>query len=314
MERLILRRLRDLVIVLLLVGTAMFFIIHLIPGKPAAALLGPYATKDQIDALTRQMNLDGPVILQYFTWLGNAVTGDFGKSITFAQPVLTVIVDHALPTIFMALASTVLSVVLAVPLALKAAAKPRSIWARLLTPITAFGLALPSFWLGLILVLVFGVFLRIFPVSGYVDLLSHPFEGLKYLVLPIIVLASHQVALFVATLRESISGELLNLYLRTGRAKGIKEKTLLYRHVLPNALLPVITVVGASFGYLLGGAIVLELVFAIPGWGLTLYNAIQSRDYPLILGLTLTMAVLFVIVNLIADLLYVLADPKVRVQ
>lgn len=314
MARLILRRLRDLVIVLVLVGTAMFFIIHLIPGEPAAALLGPYATKAQIDELTHAMNLDGPLILQYFTWLANAVVGDFGTSITFAQPVLKVIIDHAVPTIFMALASTVLSVVLAVPLALKAAAKPRSVWARLLTPITAFGLAMPSFWFALVLVLIFGVFIKIFPVSGYVDLLSHPFEGLQYLVLPIVVLASHQVALFVATLRESISGELLNLYLRTGRAKGIKEKTLLYRHVLPNALLPVITVVGASFGYLLGGAIVLEMVFVIPGWGLTLYNAIQARDYPLILGLTLTMAVVFVIVNLIADLLYVLADPKVRVQ
>ncbi|PRZ42822.1 peptide/nickel transport system permease protein [Antricoccus suffuscus] len=314
MARLLIRRLRDLVIVLILVGTAMFFIIRLVPGQPATAMLGPYATQDQIDALTKAMHLDGPLILQYFGWITNAATGDLGTSITFSQPVTKVIIDHAVPTIFMAVASTIMSVALAVPLALKAAAKPRSLWARLLSPVTAFGLALPSFWLALMLVLFLGVFVEIFPVSGYVDLLSHPIEGLRYLVLPIVVLMSHQLALFVATLRESISGELLNLYLRTGRAKGVKERTLLYRHVLPNALLPTITVAGASFGHLLGGAIVLEMVFVIPGWGLTLYNGIQARDYPLILGLTLTIAVLFVIVNLIADLLYIVADPKVRVR
>jgi peptide/nickel transport system permease protein len=314
MGRLVLRRVRDLVIVLFLVGTAMFFIIHLIPGNPATALLGPYATQDQIEDLTRSMGLDQPLWTQYLAWLGNVVQGDFGTSIGFSEPVLDVVADHVVPTLALAVGSTVISCAIAVPLAVRAAAKPRSLWARLVTPVTAFGLAMPSFWLALVLVLVFGVVLDLLPTSGYVDPGDDLVGSVPYLVLPIVVLVAHQAALFVATLREGISGELLSLYLRSARAKGVKEKGVLYRHVLPNALLPAITVIGSSFGAVLGGVIIIETVFSIPGWGQLLYNGIQSRDYPLIIGVTLMIAVVYVVVNLIADLLYLVADPRVRVQ
>lgn len=314
MAGLLLRRIRDLVIVLFLVGSAMFFIIHLIPGNPAIALLGPFATQDQIEDLTRSMGLDQPLIAQYGTWLANVVQGDLGTSIGFSQPVLTVILDHITPTILLAFGSTVISCAIAVPLAIRAAARPRSAWARLVTPVTAFGLAMPSFWLALMLVLIFGVLLRVLPTGGYVDVGSDPGEAISYLVLPIVVLVAHQAALFVATLRESISGEMLSLYLRSARAKGVKERGVLYRHVLPNALLPAITVVGSSFGNVLGGVIVIETVFSIPGWGQLLYNGILSRDYPLIIGVTLMIAVVYVLVNLVADLLYLVADPRVRVR
>ncbi|MCZ2859298.1 ABC transporter permease [Blastococcus sp. VKM Ac-2987] len=314
MAGLVLRRIRDLVIVLFLVGTAMFFIIHLIPGNPAIALLGPYATQEQIADLTASMGLDQPLLTQYVTWLGNLVRGDMGESIAFSGPVLPVIFDHIMPTILLALGSTVISAAIAVPLAIHAAAKPRSLWARLVTPVTAFGLAMPSFWLALVLVLVFGVIFRILPTSGYVDFGTDPGQAVKYLVLPIVVLVSHQAALFVATLRESMSGELLGLYLRSARAKGVKERGVLYRHALPNALLPAITVIGSSFGNVLGGVIVIETVFSIPGWGQLLYNGITSRDYQLIIGVTLMIAVVYVLVNLIADLLYLVADPRVRVR
>lgn len=314
MTGLILKRLRDLVIVLFLVGTAMFFIIHMIPGNPAIAMLGAFATQDQIDALTTSLGLDQPLIAQYATWLGNVVTGDLGDSISFAQPVFTVIFDHITPTILLAFGSTVISSLIAIPLAIRAAAKPRSAWARLVTPVTAFGLAMPSFWLALVLVLIFGVIFKILPTSGYVAVGTNPLESIKYLILPITVLVAHQTALFVATLRESISGELFSLYLRSARGKGVKERAVLYRHVLPNALLPAITVIGSSFGSVLGGVIIIETIFSIPGWGQLLYNGIQSRDYPLIIGVTLMIAVVYVVVNLIADLLYLVADPRVRVQ
>lgn len=314
MAGLVLRRIRDLAIVLFFVGTAMFFIIHLIPGNPAIALLGPYATQEQIEDLTRSLGLDQPLLTQYVTWLANVVQGDMGNSISFSQPVLSVIVDHVAPTILLALGSTLISSVIAIPLAIRAAAKPRSVWARLVTPVTAFGLAMPSFWLALVLVLVFGVIFGLLPTSGYVDFGTDPGEAIKYLVLPIVVLVAHQAALFVATLRESISGELLSLYLRSARAKGVKERAVLYRHVLPNALLPAITVVGSSFGNVLGGVIIIETVFSIPGWGQLLYNGILSRDYPLIIGVTLMIAVVYVLVNLVADLLYLAADPRVRVR
>lgn len=314
MGMLVARRLRDLVIVLLLVGTATFFMIHLIPGSPAVAMLGPYATQEQIDALNEAMGFDKPVVVQYFAWLGNAATGDLGESIGFGQPVTEVIAAHAAPTIIIAVTATVLSLLIAVPIAVRAAAKPRSLTARLLTPLSVFGLAIPGFWMALVLLLVFGATLKWVPVSGWINPLTDPVRGIKYLTLPVIVLSTHQVALFVNTLRESISGELLSTYLRTARAKGLRERAVLYRHVLPNALLPTITVVATSFGHLLGGVIILESIFVIPGWGLTLFNAITARDYPLIIGLTLVVAVIFVLLNLIADLLYVYLDPKVRVS
>jgi peptide/nickel transport system permease protein len=163
---LILRRLRALVVVLLLVGTAMFFIIHLIPGSPAITMLGPSATHDQVTQLTASLGLNKPLIVQYGTWLGHAVRGDLGNSISFSQPVSTVIAQHAEPTIVLALASTIISAVISVPLAVRAAAKPHSIWSRLVTPVTAFGLALPSFWLALILVYLFGVTFQLLPTSG----------------------------------------------------------------------------------------------------------------------------------------------------
>ena len=314
MTGLILRRLRALVIVLLLVGTAMFFIIHLIPGNPAITMLGPFATHEQIAQLTSSLGLDKPLIVQYGTWISHAARGDLGRSISFSQPVSTVIVQHAEPTIILAVASTVISAIISIPLAVRAAAKPHSIWSRLVTPVTAFGLALPSFWLALILVYLFGVTFKLLPTSGYSNFSADPVSSARYLVLPTIVLLAPQTALFVATLRESISGELLALYLRSARAKGVRERGVLYRHVLPNALLPAITVIGSSFGGLLGGVIIVETIFAIPGWGQLLYNAIEARDYPLIIGVTLVIALVYVVVNLLADILYIFADPRVRVQ
>ncbi|WP_029089562.1 ABC transporter permease [Brevibacterium album] len=309
----VLRRLRDLVLVLLLVGTAAFLLIHMIPGSPAAALLGPYATKEQIDALTASMGLGAPLYVQYLTWLGNLVRGDLGFSSSFSLPVLDVIAAHAMPTVTIAIASTVLSLLISVPLAVYSVAKPRSVISRFVPGLSAVFLAMPTFWFALLLILVFAVTIQIFPTAGYVP----PGEGLGlfalHIALPTVVLASHQVALFVSTLREGVTGELLKSYVRTARAKGLGETAVLVRHVLKNSLLSLITVAANSFGALLGGAVITETIFSIPGWGLTMYNAITARDYALVVGLTMTFALLFVVVNFVADLLYGVVNPKVRV-
>jgi peptide/nickel transport system permease protein len=313
MLALLARRLRDLVIILFLVGTAMFFMVHLIPGNPAVAMLGSYATDSQIHQLSHALGLDAPLWSQYTSWLGHLVRGNLGTSIEFQQPALGVIVDHAGPTAILAVVTTVISLAIAVPVALLAAARPRSLWAKAVTPISVFGIAIPGFWLALLLIIVFAVKLRWLPLSGWDSPLSNLPGFVTHLVLPVAVLVAGQAALFVRTLRESILGELLRLYLRTARAKGAGERAVLVRHVLPNALLPLITVVATSLGTLLGGIVIIENIFVIPGVGALLYQAIEARDYPLVEGVTLMVALAYVLLNLVADLVYVAVDPRIRV-
>ena len=314
MTWLLARRLRDLIIILFLVGTAIFFMVHLIPGNPAVAMLGSYATNSQIKQLSHALGFDQSLWSQYTSWLGKLVRANLGTSLEFSKPVLSVIGSHVGPTAILAVVTTIISLIIAVPVALLAAAKPRSLWAKAVTPVSVLGIAIPGFWLALILILLFAVKLRWLPLSGY-DAPGSNFGGfITHLILPVAVLVAGQAALFVRTLRESILGELLRLYLRTARAKGAGERAVLVRHVLPNALLPLITVVATSLGTLLGGIVIIENIFVVPGIGALLYNAIEARDYPLVEGITLMIAVAYVLVNLIADLLYVLVDPRVRVR
>lgn len=314
MAVLILRRLRDLVIVLFLIGTALFFMLRMIPGSPAVAQLGEYATAEQIAQVEQEMGLDRPLFEQYMIWLARTLTGDLGDSFTQNGPVLDAILRTIGPTMVIAIAATVLSILISIPLAVLSVSRPDSWLSKLFIAIASFGLAVPGFWLALMLVLVFAVQIRIFPVSGYVSPLVDPIGALPYLVLPVLVILSAQVSLLVMTLREGMAGEMLNAYIRTARAKGVEERGVLYRHVLPNALLPAVTIIGSNFGTLLGGIVIIETVFRIPGVGSALYIAINARDYSLILGLTLATAVIIVIVNMIVDIVYGVLDPRVRVR
>jgi len=310
----LLRRLRDVVIVLLLVGTALFFVLHLIPGSPARTLLGQFATEQQVEALNEQMGLNEPLITQYFIWLGNVVRGDLGFSFTQNQSVSSVVVSHFGPTLLLAVVSTLLSILVAVPLAVRTVQRPYSPLSRFFVWASSFGLAVPGFWLALVLILVFAVELRWLPVSGYIDPMVDPIGSLRFLVLPMVVILASQVSLLLITLREGIAGEMLQSYIRTARAKGLSEDKVMYRHLLPNALLPAVTVVGSGFGALLGGILIIETIFLIPGMGSVLNAAIQARDYNVILGLTLVSAAIIVVVNLLVDIAYIVLDPKVRVQ
>ncbi|EME63416.1 MULTISPECIES: ABC transporter permease [Amycolatopsis] len=314
MTGLLLRRLRDLVIILVIVGTMMFFVIRLIPGDPAQAILGPTARPSDVDALRESMGLNGPLWEQYLTWAGNVLHGDFGTSITYHAPVLGVVADHILPTLTLAVLSTVISFFLSVAITSWQAVSPRNPVARALDRLSALGMAMPDFWISLMLVLVFSVTLRWFPSSGYENLFTDPATAVPALVLPLTVLVIGQTALFVLTLRESLLGELPLAYLRTARVKGLSERQVMTKHVLPNALMPLITQLGSNFAMLVGGIVIIESIFVVPGLGHLLMGAVSTRDFPLIQGVTLFVAVLFVLVNLLVDLSYALLDPKVRVS
>ncbi|MGY6653350.1 ABC transporter permease [Amycolatopsis sp. TRM77291] len=314
MTGLLLRRLRDLVIILVIVGTMMFFVIRLIPGDPAQAILGPTARPSDVDALRESMGLNGTIWEQYFSWAGNVLQGDFGTSITYHAPVLGVVADHILPTLTLAVLSTVISFFLSVAITSWQAVSPRNPVARALDRLSALGMAMPDFWISLMLVLVFSVTLRWFPSSGYENLFTDPATAVPALVLPLTVLVIGQTALFVLTLRESLLGELPLAYLRTARVKGLSERQVMTKHVLPNALMPLITQLGSNFAMLVGGIVIIESIFVVPGLGHLLMGAVSTRDFPLIQGVTLFVAVLFVLVNLLVDLSYALLDPKVRVS
>lgn len=314
MSRVLIRRVRDLVFIMVFVATAMFFLLHSIPGSPAVAILGQEASAEQIASLNKELGFDQPLLVQYAQYMGDAVRGDLGHSISQGGSVTHAVLSYLGPTLVIALSATLLGILIAVPLAIQTVSRPRSRVSRALMALCSLGLAVPAFWLALILILVLAVRIRVFPVSGYVSITEDPIAAVPYLVLPVVVIMSHQVALLVVTLRESMASELLNPYVRTARAKGASERRVMYRHVLPNALLPTVTVIGGNFGSLLGGVVVIETIFLIPGVGYLLYGAIQARDYNLVLGITLVTAALIVVVNLVVDLLYATIDPRVRVS
>ncbi|VXB74459.1 ABC transporter permease [Aeromicrobium sp. 9AM] len=314
MTSLIIRRIRDMVVVLVFVTTAMFFILHSIPGSPAIAILGQEASAEQIAALNHELGFDKPLLAQYLSFMGHAFRGDLGYSVSQSGGVMHAVLSYLGPTLLIATSATVLGVLVAVPLAVRTVSRPRSLLSRFLMGASSFGLAIPSFWLALILVLLLAVRTRVFPVTGYVSPLESPARAASFLALPIIVIMAHQVALLVITLRESLAAEMLNPYVRTARAKGASERRVMYRHVLPNGLLPAVTVIGGNFGSLLGGVVIIETVFLIPGIGYLLYGGVQARDYNLILGITIITAALIVLVNLAVDLVYAVLDPRVRLQ
>ncbi|RKT54627.1 ABC transporter permease [Saccharothrix australiensis] len=313
MAAVVLRRLRDLVVVLLVVGTALFFLLRSIPGDPARVLLGAKASPEQLDRLRRDLGLTGPPHEQYLHWLGNVLTGDFGTSIKYGLPVPRMVLDHVGPTLTLAVLATAISLVLTVLVVGWVTTSPRSRVARLVNRVAQFGLALPEFWLALLAIYLFALTLGWFPTSGYAPLTAEPATAVARLALPVAVLVVGQTAFLTITAHESVLGELSQPYLRTARAKGVPERRVLLRHVLPNAMPPVLTTAGLNFASLVGGVVVVESIFVIPGLGTMLLGAVYARDFPLIQGGVMFIAVLFVLVNLLVDLVHALVDPRVRV-
>lgn len=314
MTRMLATRARDLVLLLFGIGTLVFIMVHLIPGGPAIAILGPNATNEQIAKLSAKLGLDAPVLSQYWHWLASAVQGKLGTSISYQAPVLNVIADHVVPSALLAGIVTAGSLAIALPLGGSAGMHPERRWARAVRSVSVVGVAVPNFWLALGLIYLFAVSIRVFPTSGYVSLSQSVTSFASHMVLPVIVLAAGQVPLYLRTFYEGVTEEAQRRYVRTARAKGVSETRLLFRDVLPNAILPSLTVVGTSIGNLIGGIIIVENIFVIPGIGTLIYQAIENRDYPLVEGLTLFITVVYVAINLVIDVVHLYLDPRIRLS
>lgn len=306
------KRILSLIPVLLVVSVVIFLITYLIPGGPATALLGMDATKAELDALNAQLGLNRPFLVQYLDWLGNVLRGDWGTSFFLNQSVLEAIGEHFAPTLSLALLAQMFSLVLALPMGMLAAYKRGTAVDLGLVSLSLLGIAIPGFLLGMFFMLFFGVFLKWLPVAGYAALSTGLWSHLRYLLLPALSLSVVQSAYITRMTRSSVVDTLYHGYIRTARAKGLGERAVLLRHALKNAAPTILTVVGQSFGGLVTGTIVTETLFNIPGLGRLTINAVTRRDIFVIQGVVLFVTLLYVAVNLVVDILYGLADPRIQ--
>lgn len=296
-----------------IVGLFVFFIIHLIPGNPAAMMLGPEATPEEIDAFSRSMGLDRPIPIQFVEWISNVIRGDFGTSLFFqGQQVTKVVFEHFKVTLTLTVLGVILAIILGIITGVIAAINHNNILDRIIMIITSAGVSIPNFWLGLMLVLFFAIRLSILPPAGFKPLSAGLGESLRYLILPAITLAFGQTSLIARMTRSNMLEVLRSDYVRTARSKGLSELMVNYKHALKNVLIPVITIIGLSFANLMGGAVVTEQIFNIPGVGRLLIKSVFTRDYPVIEGIVLYIAAMWVIINLVTDVLYVIIDPRIE--
>lgn len=296
---------------LLLVSVMVFFMVRLIPGDPVQLILGDQATPSEVAMLTRKLGLDQPIPVQYALWLGQTLQGDLGRSITNGQPVLPLMLGRFQVTATIVLLAVGLATLIAVPAGLLAAWKQNGRTDIAVVTVATLLMSVPSFWLGLILLLVFGLKLGWLPVIGFVPFTENFWSALTYIVLPVTTLILIEVGVLTRMVRASAIEVLRLEYVTHARAKGLGERQVLLRHVMPNAFAPTWTMIGLVLGGLLGGAAVLETVFTLPGLGRLLVDAIFARDYPVVQGCLLFTALLYVVVNLIVDLCYPLFDPRV---
>jgi peptide/nickel transport system permease protein len=306
------RRLILLIPVILIVGTIVFVLIHLTPGDPAAVILGPDATPEQIESLRDRLGLNEPLYEQYVHWFAGAVRLDFGDSIFLGQPVTQSLLDRAQPTLLLTLYALTIQILIAVPFGVISAVKHNSMVDRVLMVLSISGAAIPSFFMGIMLILFFAVKLQWLPSGGFVSVLDDPVEHAKRMFLPAFALGFTSAGLLARLVRSSMLDVLHEDYIRTAQAKGLPQRVMVVRHALRNALIPAITVIGYSLGGLLGGAVVTETVFTIPGMGRLVVQSVARRDFPVIQGAILLIAAFYVLANLLVDVLYVYIDPRVR--
>ena len=312
MGLLILRRLAATIPVLLLVTAGVFALIHLTPGDPIDAMMAESVDDSVKRELRRELGLDRPLYVQYMSWMGRLLQGDLGRSIRNQEPVVENVGRRIRPSLQLAGLAMAISLLVATPVGILSAARRNSPIDRVGTSFALFGICMPNFLIALLLIFVFGVTLRWLPISGYVDPLEEPWDGLRSLALPAITLGLALAAVITRTLRSSMLEALSEDYIRTARAKGLPDGAVVRRHALRNALIPVVTVLGLQLGTLIGGAVITEYVFALPGVGRLVVDAVFARDYPLVQGVVLLIAVGFILSNLAVDLIYGWIDPRIR--
>jgi peptide/nickel transport system permease protein len=314
MGRYILNRILSVIPVLILVSIIVFSLIHLIPGSPVDYIYAETmtTTPEMRPQLEKALGLDKPLPEQYLTWMGKIVRGDFGESIFYRRSNAELIAERFPATLLLTLTATFLAVLLAVPLGVFAAIRRHTAVDYFAMVFSLIGISVPHFWLGILLILAFSLYLPILPSSGYVLSLTEPWETLKHFVLPAVTMGTGMAAIVARMTRSEMLEELGKEYIRTARAKGVPERSIIFKHALKNALVPTITVVGLHLGRLLGGAVIIEYIFGWPGIGGLVVDAIYSRDYPLVQVLILFFALIFVSINLVVDIFYKYADPRIR--
>ncbi len=294
------------------VVTVVFLLIHLIPGDPVSVMLGPDATPSQIEATRRSLGLDQPIHTQLLGFYARVLRGDLGQSYFLDRPVVTAIAERTEPTLMLMACALLVAVAIGVPSGVVAAAHRGSAGDRLLMLGSLLGVCVPGFWLSLNFIYLFAVRLGWLPAAGYASVLSDPVSALRYMVLPAVSLGFNQSALIARISRSCMLEALQQDYVRTARAKGLPSRAVTYVHAFRNALVPVVTVIGVTTAVLIGGAVVTEIVFNIPGLGRLVISAILRRDYPVVQGVVLVTAATYVLINLVVDVLYAFIDPRIR--
>jgi peptide/nickel transport system permease protein len=306
------RRLLAVIPVMLVVVTVVFLLIHLIPGDPVAVILGPDATPAQMEATREQLGLDRPVYEQLLKFYTRVLHGDLGRSYFLDRPVTQALWERAEPTALLTLSALLVAVVIGVPSGLIAGAYRGSVGDRVLMFGALLGVCVPGFWLSLNFIYLFAVRLGWLPAGGYASVFVDPWAALRYMVLPAVSLGFNQSALIARIARSCMIEALQQDYIRTARAKGLSQRVVIAVHAFRNALVPVVTVIGITMAILIGGAVVTEIVFNIPGLGRLVISAILRRDYPVVQGVVLVTAACYVLINLVVDVLYAFIDPRIR--
>ena len=312
MPAFILRRLLATIPVMVMVALVVFAVLRLTPGDPAAIIAGDSATPEQLDLIRRQMGLDRPIAMQFLLWLTQLVRGDLGSSLISGVPVLGMVTDRIGPSLSLAAMTIVFTVVVAIPLGVVAAWQQGKLLDRVVMAFSVLGFSVPVFVTGYVLILVFSISLGWFPVQGYKPLADGLWPFLQRLILPTIALSTIYIALIARITRTSIIEVMNEDYIRTARAKGLKESAVLMQHALRNAAVPIVTIIGVGIALLISGVVVTESVFNLPGLGRLVVEAVLARDYPVIQGLILLFSFVYILINLIVDVLYTVFDPRIR--
>jgi peptide/nickel transport system permease protein len=308
----LLRRILLAIPVMFVVATGVFLLLFLTPGDPVSVILGPDASPQQVSELRQRLGLDQPVPIQIARWFSRLLQGDLGQSIYLNRPVVQTILERAEPTILLTLLATLFAIVVGLPIGIISAIRAGS-WADFGAMLVALGgISMPSFWVGLNLMFVFAVVMGVLPVAGYQPLSKGLWENLRYMILPAVTLGFAQAALLARMSRSMMLEVLREDYVRTARSKGVAERMVVLSHALRNAMVPLVTVMGLTFAILMGGAVITEQVFNIPGVGRLLVQSVLRRDYPVVQGIVLVIAFNYVVINLVVDILYGLFDPRVR--
>ncbi|GAB3222758.1 ABC transporter permease [Mycolicibacterium hippocampi] len=310
--RFVARRLVYSAVVLLGVLVVVFALVHLVPGDPVRIALGTRYTPEAYDALRAASGLDQPIVSQFFGYLGSALTGDLGVSFRNGDPVTVALLERLPATLSLGIAGMAIALVIALPAGIYAALREGRISDGIVRVTSQFGVSVPDFWLGILLIALFSTTLGWLPTSGYRPLFDDPAGWLRHIVLPALTVGVVAAAIMTRYVRSAVLEVAAMGYVRTARSKGLSPRVVTFRHTVRNALVPILTITGIQLATILGGVIVVEVVFAWPGLGRLVFNAVAARDYPLIQGAVLLIAALFLLINLLVDLLYAVVDPRIR--